>query len=53
MMAMLFMAESESARQLDISLLSTADVVILPARYLPRRDLGEEELFRQMERRHK
>lgn len=53
MMAMLFMAEVKVARQRDISLLSTGDVVILLAHYLPRRDLDEEELFRQMERRHK
>ncbi len=53
MMAMLFMAEVRVAQQRDISLLSTADVVIFLAHYLPRRDLYEEELFRQMALRHK
>ena len=53
MMAMLFMLEVKLEQRRDISLLSTADIVILLAHYLPRRDLDPEELFRQMERRHK
>jgi len=53
MMAMLFMLEIKLKRHRDISLLSTADVVALLAHYLPRRDLDEEELFRQMEHRHR
>lgn len=47
------MAEVKAARQGDIPLLSTGDVVILLTHHLPRRDLDGEELFRHMERRHK
>lgn len=53
MMAMLFMLEVKLEQHRDVSLLSTADVVALLAHYLPRRDLDEEELFRQMELRHR
>jgi len=53
MMAMLFMLEVKLEQQRDISLLSTADIVALLAHYLPRRDLDEEEIFRQMELRHR
>lgn len=53
MMAMQFMLEVRLEQHRDISLLSTADIVALLAHYLPRRDLDEEEVFRQMEIRHK
>lgn len=53
MMAMLFMVEVKLEQHRDISLLSTADIVVLLAHYLPRRDLDPEELFRQMELRHR
>jgi SRSO17 transposase len=53
MMAMLFMLEVKLEQHRDVSLLSTADIVALLAHYLPRRDLDEEELFRQMELRHR
>jgi hypothetical protein len=52
-MAMPFMVEVKLAQQRYVSLLSTAVDVILLAHYLPRRDLDEEELFRQIEHRHK
>jgi hypothetical protein len=53
MMAMLFMLEVKLEQHRDVSLLTIADIVALLAHYLPRRDLDEEELFRQMERRQK
>jgi SRSO17 transposase len=53
MMAMLFMLEVKQEQHRNISLLSTADIVALLAHYLPRRDIDEEELFRQMEHRHR
>jgi len=53
MMAMVFMLEVKLEQHRDVSLLTVADIVALLAHYLPRRDLDEEELFRQMERRHK
>jgi SRSO17 transposase len=53
MMAMQFMLEVKLEQHRDISLLSTADIVALLAHYLPRRDLDEEEVFRQMEIRHR
>lgn len=53
MMAMLFMTEVRCEQHRNISLLSVADIVALLAHYLPRRDLDEEELFRQMELRHR
>jgi hypothetical protein len=53
MMAMLFMLEVKLEQHRDVLLLSTADIVALLAHYLPRRDLDEEEIFRQMELRHR
>jgi len=53
MMAMQFMLEVKREQHRNISLLSTADIVALLAHYLPRRDLDEEELFQQMEHRHR
>ena len=53
MMAMLFMPEVKMEQHRDVSLLPTADIVALLAHYPPRRDLDEEELFRQMKFRHR
>jgi hypothetical protein len=43
----------KQGQQWDDPLLATIDIGALPARYLARRDLDKEELFRQMELRHK
>lgn len=53
MMVLQFMLEVKQEQHRDISLLSTADIVALLAHYLPRRDLDEEEVFHQMELRHR
>ena len=53
MMAMLFML-SERIHHKDIyPLLSCADIEDLLARFLPRRDVTEEEVIFQLEQRHK
>ncbi len=52
MMAMLFMLKERIEQQEDCPLLSCADVEILLAHCLPRRDVGAEEVIRQMEARH-
>jgi hypothetical protein len=50
---MQFMLEVKLEQLRVISLLSTSNIVALLAHYLPRRDLDEEEVFRQMEIRRR
>ena len=52
MMAMLFMLKQRIEHQDDLPLLSCADIETLLAHFLPRRDVGVEEVIRQMEVRH-
>ena len=52
MMAMLFMLKERMEHQQDYPLLSCADIETLLAHFLPRRDVGVEEVLRQMEVRH-
>jgi len=53
MMAMLFMLEERLSQKEDYPLLSCADVENLLAKFLPRRDVGEAEVIRQLEESHK
>lgn len=53
MLAMLFLLEQRLDCQTTIPLLSCADIVIFLKALLPRRDITEEELLRQLEKRHK
>ncbi|MCP4286456.1 MAG: IS701 family transposase, partial [Gammaproteobacteria bacterium] len=52
MMAMLFMLKERCEQQEDYPLLSCADIETLLAHFLPRRDVGVDEVIRQMEVRH-
>lgn len=52
MMAMLFMLKERMNHQEDHPLLSCADIETLLAHFLPRRDVGVEEVIRQMQIRH-
>lgn len=52
-MALLFMLEERMRQQSSYPLLSCADIQRLLAGFLPRRDLTQEELIRQMEVRHR
>jgi SRSO17 transposase len=52
MMAMLFMLKERIEHQQDYPLLSCADIETLLAHFLPRRDVGVEEVIRQMQVRH-
>jgi len=52
MMAMLFMLKQRIEHQDELPLLSCADIETLLAHLLPRRDVGVEEVIRQMEVRH-
>jgi SRSO17 transposase len=52
MMAMLFMMEQRLRHQLEIPLLSCTDIATLLKSMLPRRDITEEEILRQLEVRH-
>ena len=52
MMAMLFMLNERIEHQQDYPLLSCADIETLLAHFLPRRDVGVEEVIRQMQVRH-
>jgi SRSO17 transposase len=52
MMAMLFMLKERIEHQGDYPLLSCADIETLLAHFLPRRDVGVEEVIRQMQVRH-
>jgi SRSO17 transposase len=53
MMAQLFMLEERLLHQETCRLLSTADITILLKNFLPRRDITEEEVLRQLEVRHR
>jgi len=53
MMAMLFMLKERIEHQNEHPLLSCADIETLLAHFLPRRDVGAEEVIRQMEVRHR
>lgn len=53
MMSMLFMLNERINQQNEYPLLSCADIEELLARFLPRRDIDEKEVIRQMEHRHK
>ena len=53
MMAMLFMLEEKVLNQADTPLLSCADVEVLLASFLPRRDIDPEEVLRQLQVRHR
>lgn len=52
MMAMLFMLKQRIEHQDEFPLLSCADIETLLGHFLPRRDVGVEEVIRQMEVRH-
>jgi SRSO17 transposase len=53
MMAMLFMLTERIRHKKTYPLLSCADIEELLARFLPRRDVTEQEVLRQLEQRHK
>lgn len=53
MMSMLFMAETRLEEKEHYPLLSCPDIAKLLATFLPRRDTNIDEVFRQMEVRHK
>lgn len=53
MMAMLFMLETKLDHEESHPLLSCYDISELMAHFLPRRDVTEEEVLRQMEVRHR
>ena len=53
LLAMLFMLEQRLQHHQDIPLLSCADVTTLLKSTLPKRDISEEEVLRQLEVRHK
>ena len=53
MLAQLFMLEERLLHQDTISLLSTSDITTLLKQFLPRRDVSEYEVLRQLEVRHK
>ncbi|MCG6861007.1 MAG: IS701 family transposase [Chromatiaceae bacterium] len=53
MMAMLFMLKERAAHHDEYPLLSCADVETLLAHFLPRRDVGVDEVIRQLEVRHR
>ena len=50
---MLFMLEQRMQHHQDIPLLSCADVTTLLKSVLPKRDISEAEVLRQLEVRHK
>ena len=52
MMAMLFMLKERIEQHEAYPLLSCADIEGLLARFLPRRDVGVDEVIRQMDARH-
>lgn len=53
MMAQLFMLEERLLHQETEKLLSTADITTLLKHYLPRRDVTEEEVLKQLKKRHR
>jgi SRSO17 transposase len=52
-MAMLFMLEEKTLHQEEVSLLSCGDIETLLRTFLPRRDIDQDEVIRQMEKRHR
>ena len=52
MLAMLFMLKERMEQHEDYPLLSCADIETLLAHFLPRRDVGVEDVIRQMQARH-
>lgn len=53
MMAMYFMLTERMVQQATVPLLSCFDIEVLLARFLPRRDVDEDEVIRQMQTRHR
>lgn len=53
MMAMLFMLEEREVQRGQYPLLSCADIETLLAHFLPRRDVSQGEVMRQMRERHR
>ncbi|MCI5122583.1 MAG: hypothetical protein D3908_15620, partial [Candidatus Electrothrix sp. AUS4] len=53
MMAMLFMIEQRLYHQVGVPLLSCADITTLLKSILPRRDVGVDEIIRQLRERHR
>lgn len=53
MLAMLYMLETRMANKPTHPLLSCPDIVGLLSHFLPRKDISEEEVLRQMETRHR
>ena len=53
MLAMLFLIEQRVHHQVDIPLLSCADIVVVLKAILPRRAITEEEVLAQLEKRHR
>ncbi len=53
MMGMLFMLEERILNEKEVELLSCQDIVELLNHYLPRADVTEEEVLRNMQRRHR
>lgn len=51
--AMFFMLQAEVLMHKEIELLSCQDIIELLDFYLPRADCTEEEIFKNLERRHK
>ena len=52
LLVMLFFLEERELHEEDSPLLSCSDIVALLCHYFPRRDVSEEEVFRQMQVRH-
>lgn len=52
MIAMLFLLEERMQNEQEIPLLSCADITTLLARFLPRRDITQKEVIRQLQVRH-
>jgi SRSO17 transposase len=52
LLVMLFFLEERLLHKEDCPLLSCGDIIVLLCHYLPRRDISEEEVFRQMQIRH-
>jgi len=53
MMAQLFMLEERLLHKESVPLLSTSDITTLLQHFLPRRDVDEDEVLRQLELRHR
>lgn len=53
MLAMLYMLETRLSNKKDYPLLSCADIEDLLSHFLPRKDITEDEVLRQMETRHR